>query len=145
MTVCLYIWYSWEELCNFLLFSLNSSNQLDESTETPTSYVTRFLTVSSASRSHSGCVSRKGILSHPFHSMTIGPPIPEVQFDLENSRSNVKVKGTLVSAVSSWLIFLLFHNRAPYRTPSLSFHYNRVSHSRDTIWPCKLWQNSSKN
>ena len=25
--------------------------------------------------------------SRPFRSMTIGPPIPEVQFDFENSRS----------------------------------------------------------
>ena len=41
--------------------------------------------------------------------MTIGPPIPEIQFDLENSKSKVKVKGTPVSAVSSWLISLVFH------------------------------------
>ena len=25
--------------------------------------------------------------------MTIGPPVPKIQFDLENSRSKVKVKG----------------------------------------------------
>ena len=31
--------------------------------------------------------------SHPFRSVTIGPPIPEIQFDLKNSRSKVKIKG----------------------------------------------------
>ena len=106
------------------------------------------LTVSSASRSHSGCLLHQGILltpipfvpwqsglpfprynltlkiqgqrsrskvpysvqcpvdsfpqwftsghpmdSRPFHSMTIRPPIPEIQFDLTNSRSKVMVKG----------------------------------------------------
>ena len=70
--------------------------------------------------------------------MTIGPPIPKIQFDLENSRSKVKVKGTPVSAVSSWLISLVFHIRASYRLPSLLFHDNRASHSQDTIWPWKL-------
>ena len=45
----------------------------------------------------------------PFRSMTIEPPIPEIQFDLEFSRSKVKVKGTLVSVTSSWLISFLFH------------------------------------
>ena len=66
--------------------------------------------------------------SHPFRSMTIGPPISEIQLDLENSRS--KVKGIPVSAVSSWLISLVYHIRASYRLPSLSFHDNRASHSR---------------
>ena len=53
------------------------------------------LSHSSASRSHSGCVLHQGmhaIDSRPFHSMTIRPPIPEIQFDLENSRSNVGSK-----------------------------------------------------
>ena len=35
--------------------------------------------------------------------MTIGPPIPEIQLDLEDSRSKVKIKGTLVSVASIWL------------------------------------------
>ena len=70
--------------------------------------------------------------------MTIGPPIPEIQFDLENSKTKVKVKGTPVSAAPSWLISLVFHIRASYRLPSLSFHDNRASHSRDTIWPWKF-------
>ena len=52
----------------------------------------RSLTVSSASRSHSGCLLHQGILLTPFRSMTIGPPIPEIKFDLENSRSKAKVK-----------------------------------------------------
>ena len=47
---------------------------------------------------------------------------------LWNSRSKVKVKSTPVSAVSSWLISLVFHIRASYRLLSLSFHDNRASH-----------------
>ena len=76
--------------------------------------------------------------SCPFHSMTIRPPIPKIQFDLDNSRSKVKVKGTPVSAASFWLISLVFHTRASYRLLSLSFHDNRASRSRDTIWPWKF-------
>ena len=85
------------------------------------------LTVFFASRPHSANVSHQS-----------RPPIPETQFDLENSRSKVKVKGTPVSAASSWLISLVFHIRASYRLPSLLFHDNRASHSRNTIWPWKL-------
>ena len=66
--------------------------------------------------------------------MTIGPPIPEIQFDLQNSRSKVKVKGTPVSTASRWLISLLLDIRASHRLPSLSFHDNWASHSSDTIW-----------
>ena len=76
--------------------------------------------------------------SRPFRSMTIWVPIPEIQFDLENSRSKVKVKGTPVSAVSCWLISLVFHIRASYRLLSPSFQSNRASHSWDTIWPWKF-------
>ena len=32
----------------------------------------------------------------------------------------------------------MFHTRASYRLLSLSFHDNRASHSRDTIWPWKF-------
>ena len=73
-----------------------------------------------------------------FRSMTIGPPILEIKFDLENSRSKAKVKSTPVSPASCWLISLVFHIRASYRLPSLSFYDNRASHSRDTIWPWKF-------
>ena len=100
----------------------------------------RSLTVYSASWSNIGCVSHQGILpidSRPYHSMTIGPLIPQIQIDLENSRSKVRVKVNPVSAASSWLISLVFHIRASYRIPSLSVLDNRASHSRDTIWP---WQ-----
>ena len=50
-------------------------------------------------------VSHQGILSTPvlFLSMTIRPPVPEIKFDLENSRSKVKVESTPVSAVSHYL------------------------------------------
>ena len=54
-------------------------------------------------------ISMHPINSCPFHSMTIRPPIPDIQFDHENSRSKVKVKGTVISIVSSWLISFLFH------------------------------------
>ena len=70
--------------------------------------------------------------------MAIGPPIPDIQFTLQNSRSKVKVKGTPVSAWFSWLISLVFHIRASYQLPSLSFHDNRASHSRHTIYPSKF-------
>ena len=144
----------------------------------------RSLTVSSASRLHSGCVLHQGILltpvpfvpwqsglpfprynltlkiqgqkekvkgtpvsaascwlislcfpsGHPidsrrFCSMTIRPPIPDIQFELENSRSKVKVKGIPVNAPSSWLISLVFQVRASYQLLSLSCHDNRASHS----------------
>ena len=49
-----------------------------------------------------------------------------------------KVKSTPVSAASWPLISLVFHIRASFRLPSLSFHDNRASHSWDTIWPCKF-------
>ena len=56
-------------------------------------------------------------------------------------RSKVKVKSTSVSAASSWLISLVVHIRPSYRLPSLSFHDNRASHSRDTICP---WRSKVK-
>ena len=98
----------------------------------------RSLTVSSALRSYSGCVLHRGIDFYPFRSMAITPPIPNIQFDLENSRSKVKVKYTPVSAASCWLIPLVFHIRASHRLPIPLFHDNRASHSRDTIWPWKF-------
>ena len=70
--------------------------------------------------------------------MTFGSLIPKIQYDLDNSRSKVKVKGTPVSAASRWLISLVFHIRASYPLPSLSFHDIRASHSWDTIWPWKF-------
>ena len=65
--------------------------------------------------------------------MTIGPPIPEIQFDLEISRSKIKVKSTPVSATSSRLISVVFYIRDFHRLPSLSFRENPASHSRDTF------------
>ena len=40
-------------------------------------------------------------------------PIPEIQFDLENSRPKVQVKVTLVSVASSWLISFCFTSTGP--------------------------------
>ena len=45
--------------------------------------------------------------------MTVGPPIPAIQFDLENSWSKVEVKGTPVSIGSSWLISFGFISIGP--------------------------------
>ena len=50
--------------------------------------------------------------------MTIRPPVPEIQFDLENSRSKVKFKGFTVSPASIWLVSLVFHIRVSYGLPS---------------------------
>ena len=71
-------------------------------------------------------------------SMTIGPPIPEIQFDLENSRSKADVKSTPVSPASWSLISWMFHIRASYRLLSPLFHDIWGSHSWDTIWPWKF-------
>ena len=76
--------------------------------------------------------------SRPLCSMTIGPLIPEIQFDLGNLRSKVQAKGNPVSTASNRLISLVFHIRASYRLPSLLFHDNRASLSRDTIWRFKV-------
>ena len=70
--------------------------------------------------------------------MTIGPPFPGIQPDLQHSRSKVMVKGNPVSAASSWPIFLKFHLRTSHRLLSLSFHDIWASHSRDTIWSSKF-------
>ena len=59
-------------------------------------------------------------------------------FPRYNSPWKFKVKGSPVNAASSWLFSLVFHIRASYRLPSLSFHDNLASHSRDTIWPWKF-------
>ena len=95
----------------------------------------RFLEVSSDWRSHSGCASHP-IDSHTFRS---GLPFPRYNLNLkiqwQGARSKVP---SLVSAASSWLISLVFHVRASYRLLPFSFHHNRASHSRDTIWPWKF-------
>ena len=60
-------------------------------------------------------VSHQGILSIPvpFVPWQSGLPFPWYNLTLkiqgQRSRSNVKVKGTLVSVASSWLISFLFH------------------------------------
>ena len=85
--------------------------KLDESMEAPTSKVTPVpSSILCLKVTYWLCfTSGHPMDSRPFHSMTIGPPIPEIQSDLENSRSKVKVEGTLVSVASSWPIFFLFH------------------------------------
>ena len=63
--------------------------------------------------------------------MTIGPPIPEIQFDLENSRLKAKVKGTVVSVASTWLI-------------TFSFYINCTNHSHDMANKMLDWGNGFK-
>ena len=63
--------------------------------------------------------------------MTIGPPIPEIQFDLENSRLKAKVKGTVVSVASTWLI-------------TFSFYINWTNHSHDMANKMLDWGNGFK-
>ena len=61
--------------------------------------------------------------SHPFGSMSIGPPIPEIQhFQSLTLKSKVKV-------------IAQGHKERipPYRFISFSFHVNRPSHSWDTV------------
>ena len=79
-------------------------------------------------------VSGHPIDSRPFRCVTFGPPIPEIQFHLENSRSKIKVKCIPVSAASSWLIFDVFHISASHRLPSPLFHDKWGSYSWNTIW-----------
>ena len=64
---------------------------------------------------HFRSFSHQGILSTPvpFIPWQLGLPFPRYNLTLEikgqRSRSKVKVKGTLVSIASSWLISFLFH------------------------------------
>ena len=82
-------------------------------------------------------VSHHGILSTPVPFVPWQSGLPFLIYNLtlkiEGQRSMSKVPP--ISALSSWLIFLVFHIRASYRVPYLSFHENQDSHSRDTIWP----------
>ena len=73
--------------------------------------------------------------SHPFRSMWIGHPIPELQlFKIWPWKSRVKVMGEVT--VQSHNVGL-----TSYRLTSLSFHVKRASHSWVTtilkIWPWK--------
>ena len=98
----------------------------------------RSLTVSSASRSHSGFfyIRASYWLPSPFFHDNRASHYRDIIWPW---RIKVKGKGqiTPVSAASCWLISLVFHIRTSYLLPSLSFHDNRASHSWDTIWP---WQ-----
>ena len=89
------------------------------------------LTVSSASKSHSGCLLHQGIqlTPIPFVPWQSGLPFPRYNLTL---KFKVKVKGTPVSAVSSWLISLVFHIRTSYCVS----HQNSLS----TPVPFVPWQ-----
>ena len=80
-------------------------------------------------------VSHQAILSTPapFVPWQSGLPFPRYNLTVK-----IKVKDTPVSAASSWLISSVFYIRASYRLLSLSFHDNRASLFRDTIWPWKF-------
>ena len=87
--------------------------------------------------SHSGCVSQQGNLSTPISFFPWQSGLPFSRYNL-----TVKMQGqrsrSKVPPASSWLISSVFHTRASYRLPSPSFHDNRASHSRDTIWPWRF-------
>ena len=80
-------------------------------------------------------ISHQGILSTPvpFVPWQSGLPFRDTIWPWK-----FKVTGTPISEASSWLISVVFHIRASYQLPSLSFHDNRASHSQDTIWPWKF-------
>ena len=105
------------------VFILN--DELDESTETPTSFKSPLsLAVSSTSRSHSGCVLHQGmhaIDSYPFHSMTIWPPIPQI-YTIWPWKFKVKGKG----------------QRYPSQSSVLVNHHFRVSHQGILSTPVPL-------
>ena len=95
----------------------------------------RSVTASSVSRSHNGCVLHQAMLSIPVPFIPWQSSLLFLRYNstlkIQGQRSRSKV------LQSSWLISLVFYIRASYRLPSLSFHDNRDSHSRDTIW---LWK-----
>ena len=114
---------------NFVIYSPLTYYQLNESTESSRTVILVLKSILCLEVTEWLCfTSGHPIDSCPFHSVTIGLPIPEMQFDFENSSSMVTVKGTIVSAASSWLFCVVFHIRAYCRHPSLSFHDNRASH-----------------
>ena len=81
-------------------------------------------------------VSQHGILSTPvpFVPWQSGLPFPRYNLTLK-----IQGQGSIypVRTASSRLISLVIHIRASYKRHSFLFHYNRASHSRDTIWPWK--------
>ena len=134
-------------LCVYMSQHLTNRNQpsegtalnlkLDESTETPTSYVTLV-------RKSKYPVPR-GHIVVVFY-IRASYRLPSISFyDNRASHSQdtigpwkFKVKGIPVSAASSWLISLVVYNRASYRLPSLLFYDNWASHSWNTIGPWKF-------
>ena len=100
-----------------------------------------------SSRSHSG--SNTVSVSHPFHSMSNGPPIPNIWlFEIWPWKSKFKIIGEVkdqghrVDPASYRLTSLLFHvNRPPYSQDStsywltpFSFHVHRPSYFFDTFF-----------
>ena len=79
-------------------------------------------------RSRSWVRSQHSVNSHPFPSMSIGHPIPELLlFEIWPWKSRVKVMGEVT--VQSHNVGL-----TSYRLTSLSFHVNQPSHSWDTAF-----------
>ena len=96
------------------------------------------LTVSSAPRSHNGRVSHQGILSTPVPFVLWQLGLLFLRYIFTSKIQGQRSRSTVPQSAFSWLISLVFHIRASYRLPSLSFHDNRVSHLRDTILPWKF-------
>ena len=97
------------------------------------------LPVSSALRSHSGCVLHQGILS----TLSLSFHDNQASFSQDTIwtwKFKVKGKGKIYPSQHSVLLthFLSVSHQGNLSTPPLSFHDNRASYSRDTIWPWKF-------
>ena len=91
----LILWLGWVIISHYTK-TMDVTRRVDGNAD----ILSRSLTLSSASRSHSGCfTSGHPIDSLPFHSMTIGPPIPQ-NWPWKFSIS-IKISGELVNSWES--------------------------------------------
>ena len=77
----------------------------------------------------------------PHNLYALGSNNIKVQYKLDESTETPITQVTPVPKSILCLsahIVVVFHIRASHRLPSFSFHDNRASHSRDTIWPWKF-------
>ena len=72
---------------------------------------------------------KQSIDSRPFHSMSIGHPIPQIRLFQNLTFKNPSSRSWLTSKFESQKVGV-----ASYRLTSLSFHVNRPSHSWDTAY-----------
>ena len=99
----------------------------------------RSLTVSSVSRSHSGCLLHQGILLTPIPFVPWQSGLPFPRYNLTLKIQGQSQGQRYPSQCSVQLIyFLSVSHQGILLTPVPSFHDNRAAHSRDTIWPKKI-------